>query len=256
MNGDTPDQANTVSESGGEELSPSTLDSYSRSSRRPAQLAGDPEYQPEYLIVGQVVAPFGLMGEMKVNIMTEFPQRFASMDELMLAPYSYMQPGLAPTGSVDPKAAVFPSSVAPRLRTRPTQQGFRPPAVPTPFHVERTRIHKGQLLLKLAGVADPETVDLLRGYWVIVPIAQAKKLPKGSYYLYQIVGLDVYTTEREHLGKIVDVLTLTANDVYVVRGPGVKDPTGELLVPAIRSVVKRMEMKRGRIVIAPLSEWT
>lgn len=207
--------------------------------------------------MGQVVAPFGVVGEMKVNIMTEFPERFSQMDELTLAPYSYMQGSPNPTGSPNPGPAVFPSSVAPRTRTvRPTQQGYRPPAVPTPFRVERTRIHKGQLLLKLAGVTDPDAVNLLRGYWVMVPIAKAKKLPKGSYYLYQIVGLDVYTTQRELLGKVVDVLTLTANDVYVVRGPGVEDPTGELLVPAIRAVVKRMEMKRGRIVIAPLSEWT
>lgn len=246
MNGDALDKPDIVSESGGE-LSPSTLDSSSLSSGGAAQPADD----PEYLIMGQVVAPFGVVGELKVNIMTEFPERFSQMDELTLAPYSYMQ------GSPNREPAVFPSSVAPRTRTaRPTQQGFRPPALPTPFRVERTRIHKGQLLLKLAEVTDPDAVNLLRGYWVMVPIAKAKKLPKGSYYLYQIVGLDVYTTERELLGKIVDVLTLTANDVYVVRGPGVKDPTGELLVPAIRSVVKRMEMKRGRLVIAPLSEWT
>lgn len=251
MNSDTSDQAHIVSESGGEPA-PSTLDSSSGLQATPVQPAGD----PEYLIVGQVVAPFGVVGEMKVNIMTEFPERFAQMEELALAPYSYMQPQLAPTGSHDAKTVQFPSSVAPRTRTRPGPQGFHPPTAPTPFEVQGTRIHKGQLLLKLAGISDPETVDLLRGYWVMVPITKAKKLPKGSYYLYQIVGLDVYTTEREYLGKIADVLTLTANDVYVVRGPGVKDPTGELLVPAIKSVVKRMEIKRGRIVIAPVSEWT
>ena len=31
---------------------------------------------PEYLIVGQIVAPFGVRGEMKVNVLTEFPDRF------------------------------------------------------------------------------------------------------------------------------------------------------------------------------------
>lgn len=233
-------------------MSPSTLDSSSASFASSAQ----PENEPEYLIVGQVVAPFGVQGEMKVNILTEFPERFATMDEMVLAPYGYMQSGLASKGTPDQKGVIFPSSVAHRTRIRPGGPGFRPPAAPTPFHVERTRIHKGQLLLKLAGVADPEAVDTLRGYWLMVPLTRAKKLPKGSYYLYQIVGLDVYTTEQQHIGKIADVLTLTANDVYVVRGEGVTDPTGELLVPAIRSVVKRMEMKRGRIVIAPLSEWT
>ncbi|HEX8600394.1 MAG TPA: ribosome maturation factor RimM [Chloroflexia bacterium] len=199
---------------------------------------------PEHLIVGQVVAPFGVRGEMKVNILTEFPERLAKMDEVILAPYEYEDLG-------------DPTSRRPVLRPRTrTPQGLVAPRKPTPFQVETTRVHKGQMLLKVRGVDTPEAVEVLKNCWVLVPIEKAKKLPKGSYYLYQIVGLDVYDTTRRYIGKIEDVLTLTANDVYVVRGPGVIDVTGELLVPAIKAVVKRFEMKRGRIVIAPIEEWT
>lgn len=199
---------------------------------------------PEHLIVGQVVAPFGVRGEMKVNILTEFPERLAKMEEVILAPYEYENLG-------------DPTSRRPVLRPRTrTPQGLVAPRKPTPFQVETTRVHKGQLLLKVQGVNTPEAVEVLKNYWVLVPIEKAKKLPKGSYYLYQIVGLDVYDTTRRYIGKIEDVLTLTANDVYVVRGPGVTEVTGELLVPAIKAVVKRFEMKRGRIVIAPIEEWT
>ncbi|MDQ5826011.1 MAG: ribosome maturation factor RimM [Chloroflexota bacterium] len=199
---------------------------------------------PEHLIVGQVVAPFGVRGEMKVNILTQFPERLAKMAEVILAPYEYEDLG-------------DPTSRRPVLRPRTrTPQGLVAPRKPTPFQVETTRVHKGQLLLKVQGVDTPEAVEVLKNYWVLVPIEKAKKLPKGSYYLYQIVGLEVYDTTRRYIGKIEDVLTLTANDVYVVRGPGVTDVTGELLVPAIKAVVKRFEMKRGRIVIAPIEEWT
>jgi 16S rRNA processing protein RimM len=89
----------------------------------------------------------------------------------------------------------------------------------------------------------------------MVPIEQARKLPRGSYYLYQIEGLDVYTTGGELVGKIEEVLSMAANDVYVVRGPGVDDPTGELLVPAVKEIVKKIDVDGGRVVIQPPSEW-
>jgi 16S rRNA processing protein RimM len=52
------------------------------------------------------------------------------------------------------------------------------------------------------------------------------------------------------------VITSSANDVYVVRGPGVTDTSKELLIPAIKSVVQKVDVDAGRLEIAPLEEWT
>ena len=204
--------------------------------------------EPDYLIVGQIVAPFGVKGEMKVNIMTEFPDRFSKLEAVILAPYSSMARADVPADALNPSTA-RPGPVRPG-------QNFRPPKEPTPFTIQSTHIHKGQLLLKVEGVEDPESVQALRGYWVLVPREQARKLPKGAYYLYQVVGLDVYTTAGDYLGKIEDVITGTANDVYVVRGQGVDDPVGELLVPAVKQFVKKLDVAGGKLVIVPPSEWT
>jgi ribosomal 30S subunit maturation factor RimM len=54
---------------------------------------------------------------------------------------------------------------------------------------------------------------------------------------------------------VADVLTTSANDVYVVKGPGVREPSGELLVPVVKQVVKRIDPDHGRIVIADPGEW-
>ena len=99
--------------------------------------------EPEHLIVGQVVAPFGVKGEMKVNIMTDFPDRFSKLEAVILAPFSSMAPGDAPSDALDPRTA----------RPGPLRPGqtFRPPKEPTPFTIESTHIHKGQLLLKVEG---------------------------------------------------------------------------------------------------------
>jgi 16S rRNA processing protein RimM len=204
--------------------------------------------EPEHLIVGQVVAPFGVKGEMKVNIMTEFPDRFKKLEAVILAPFNSIAPADVPTDSLNPGT----------VRPAPLREGqtFRPPRQPTPFSIDSAHFHKGQLLLKVQGVDDVESAQALRGYWLLVPTEQARKLPRGAYYLYQVVGLEVYTTKGDLVGKVEDVITSTANDVYVVRGPGVNDPAGELLVPAVKQIVKKLDVAGGKILITPPSDWT
>ncbi len=209
---------------------------------------------PDYLIVGQVVAPFGVKGELKVDILTEFPQRFKRLEQVTLAPFSYIPPGLAPSAALNPATVRQAGAGAGAASGTGTGAGTAPTG-PTVYAIQSTRIHKGQLILKLEGVDTANDAESLRGCWVLVPREQAHRLPAGSYYIYQIVGLDVYTTDGRYIGKVADVLTTTANDIYVVKGPGVHDPSGELLVPAIKSVVHRIDPQQGRIVIAPPEEW-
>ncbi len=199
--------------------------------------------QPDTLIIGQIVAPFGIKGEVKVNILTEFPDRFNKLEAVILAP---TDEGRVPAvGS--PQPVERPSGEQP-IR-------FRPPREPAWFEIESVRAHKGQALVKLVGVDDANSAATLRGYWMMIPLEQARKLPRGAYYLYQIEGLEVYTTGGDLVGKIAEVLSMAANDVYVVRGEGVTDPTGELLVPAVKGIVKKIDVAGGRIVILPPSEW-
>lgn len=202
-----------------------------------------PQPAPENLIIGRVVAPFGIKGEVKVTILTEFPDRFNKLEAVIIAPPNYVA-DTAPSPKPQPAASITQTS------------GFRAPKTASWINIESVRSHKGQALIKFEGVDNPESAELLRNYWVMVPLEQAHKLPRGAYYLYQLIGLEVYTTEGEHLGKLEEVLTTTANDVYVVRGPGVTGPTNELLVPAVKKVVKLIDVEDGRVVIVPPSEWT
>jgi 16S rRNA processing protein RimM len=202
---------------------------------------------PEHLIIGQVVAPFGIRGELKVNIVTEFPERVRKLKRVTLTPFRSIEPGLAPTAALDPSTV---------KRDWSAKGARRGPESATSYPVVSSQIHRGQMVLKLEGVASVEDADLLRGYWVVIPIEEVPALPSGAYYLYQIVGLEVYTTEGTYIGKIEDVITSTANDVYVVKGPGVTEPSGELLIPAIKLVVRRIDIEAGRLEIAPLEEWT
>ena len=73
-----------------------------------SQSSTSPVKAPEHLIVGQVVAPFGVKGELKANILTEFPDRFKQLEQIILAPFDSIAPGLAPTAALNPRTTRRP----------------------------------------------------------------------------------------------------------------------------------------------------
>jgi hypothetical protein len=70
-------------------------------------------------------------------------------------------------------------------------------------------------------------------------------LPAGSFYWHQVEGLTVTSTEGETLGSVAEIFRAGGGEVYVVRGGA----RGEILVPAIRDVVKELDPDAGRMVV-------
>ena len=73
-------------------------------------------------------------------------------------------------------------------------------------------------------------------------------LPDGSYYHFQIVGLTVFTVDGVPLGEVVDILETGSNDVYVIRD----DEGKEHLLPALKDVVKDIDLEKGLMLVQPL----
>ncbi len=138
--------------------------------------------EPSYLVVGQVLRPHGVRGEVRVKIITAHPERLEQHTYFYLAP---------------------PDS---------------PEAVQR-YAVEKLRSHKGTLLLKLGGCDDRDAAEELRGMLVQVRIEEAIPLEEGEYYYFQLIGVRVETESGEWIGQVTEVLETGANDVYVVRGP-------------------------------------
>jgi len=110
--------------------------------------------------------------------------------------------------------------------------------------VEETRLHQGLVLVKLEGLDDRDSAQALRGALLQVARDAVHPLPPGEYYVFEIVGLAVYDETGRHLGVVADVLETRANDVYVVDRA---DGQGELLLPAIRDVILRIDLEQGRM---------
>lgn len=116
---------------------------------------------------------------------------------------------------------------------------------PQPIAVEGVRFHKEFALLKLVGYDFRDQIDAIKGELLQVPIEDAIPLEEGEYFLFQLVGLDVYTDEGEHLGQLKDVIETGANNVFVVQSEGKKD----ILLPDTEEVVTDIDFDNGRLTV-------
>ena len=116
-----------------------------------------------------------------------------------------------------------------------------------PMTIDSAEWHSGKLIIKLSAIDSIEEAQKLRGKTVEIPHSQVQPLPEGQYYHFQLIGLEVRTTQGELLGKITEILTTESNDIYVVR-----NAKGEILIPAIEDVVKSVDLEQGHVVIEPI----
>ena len=160
---------------------------------------------PRYLVVARIVAPFGARGEVKAELRTDYPDRLASRTTVFLG---------------------------------------REDEEPRAYTLRGVRFHQGRALLSLVGCDDRTTAESLRGLLVQVPTAEAPLPPPGSFYIYQIIGLEVQGIDGALLGRVTAVLTTGSNDVYVVQGD-----KGEILVPAVSDFVRQIDLEHGRMIV-------
>lgn len=100
-------------------------------------------------------------------------------------------------------------------------------------------------VLKLEGINSVEEANKLRRCYIKIYRKDAVKLPKNRYFICDIIGLCVFDEQGGSIGTIVDVFQTGANDVYVIKN---KDKT-EILIPAIKEVIKEIDIKNGYMTI-------
>jgi 16S rRNA processing protein RimM len=113
----------------------------------------------------------------------------------------------------------------------------------TPATIERFNDHSGGRL-KLAGIDSRERAELLRGETIYCEVERAVGLLDGRYFEFQIIGLQVVTTENEILGSVVEIIETGANDVYVVR-----NESAEILLPATREIVLNIDLDSNTMTV-------
>lgn len=112
------------------------------------------------------------------------------------------------------------------------------------YQIEGVRYHKNMVLLKLQGIDNPEQAELLKNSFLEIDREDAVPLKEGTYFIADLIGLEVYTDEGNLLGKVDDIYNTGANDIYVV-----KDELGKtILLPGIKDVIKQVILDEKIIV--------
>jgi 16S rRNA processing protein RimM len=137
---------------------------------------------PARMVVGRVLRPHGVRGELVVEVLSDAPERFV--------------PGAA-------LAAGDPDAGGP-LR---------------PLEVSAARVHQGRLLLRFAGVQDRDAAEPLRGQLLSIPLEAARELGEDEFWRHQLVGLAVVDQDGKDRGVVDDVLPGAAHDLLQVRRP-------------------------------------
>jgi 16S rRNA processing protein RimM len=110
--------------------------------------------------------------------------------------------------------------------------------------VESARAKGGSVLLKLEGIDDRTAAEALSGAEIGVRRKDVYPIPEGTYYVFDLIGCKVLGQEGREIGLIDDVWKMPANDVFVVR-----DGTKEVLIPVVKSVVKKVDLERKVVEI-------
>ncbi len=113
------------------------------------------------------------------------------------------------------------------------------------FEIEYVKYQKKRVLLKLKGIDSIEDAEKYKQDYLKIHRKDAKSLPEDTYFIADLIGLDVFTNSNEFLGKVDDIFPTGSNDVYVV-----KDSLGkQILLPAIKDVINNIDIKNKRIIV-------
>ncbi|WP_456275521.1 ribosome maturation factor RimM [Bacillus sp. AK128] len=161
--------------------------------------------------VGKIVNTHGIRGEIRVISTTDFPEeRYAKGNSLFI----FLQ------NEKDP----------------------------IEVKVSGHRVHKNFDLLTFEGYTNVNHVERFKGSMIKIPEDQQGELNEGEFYYHEIIGCSVETVEGEKLGKIKEIISTGANDVWVVQRNGQKD----VLIPYIKDVVHEIDIENKLIIIQPM----
>ena len=113
--------------------------------------------------------------------------------------------------------------------------------VKTEYEIEKVRYQKDVILLKLKGIDIIEDAEKLKNHIISIPREEGKTLSENEFFIADLIGCEVY--ESELIGTVVDVFSTGGSDVYVIK----REKQNDLLLPAIASVIKNIDVKAKRI---------
>lgn len=166
----------------------------------------------QLITIGKIIKPHGIRGEMKVKILTEDPEEhFAPEEPLIL---------VSPDGKKKMEC-----------------------------HVESSRIVGNGMLLCVEEILDATQAENCRDWLVKTPMERLVLPQEDEYFVFDLVGLSVSTTDGVLVGKLIKVLPAGHHDLYEIEHPETKKKN---LIPAKKEFIKDVNLKKKTMIIEPI----
>lgn len=161
----------------------------------------------EYINIGKVVNTHALKGLLKANVYTE------NLLDIQKYPYIY----LSKNGKDFKK-----------------------------YEIIEAKESKNQVILNLKDVENIDEAESLKNYNIYIKNTELEKynpLDQNEWYIKDLIGLEVYDEENNHIGILKEVLELNT-DVYII-----KTLDKEILIPAIKQYVKKVDIENNKMIV-------
>jgi 16S rRNA processing protein RimM len=167
-----------------------------------------------WLAIARVLRPRGRRGEVVADVLTDFPERFATIKQAFLE---------------------------------------SPETGPQPVEIAETWWHEGRLILRFAGVDSISQAERLRGRLLMIPQRERVALRENQYYVWELVGCAVFCRgSRQPLGEVTGVEPTGGVELLRVQPSGSEGAqSDEMLIPFAQEICPEVDVGARRIVIDP-----
>ena len=120
--------------------------------------------------------------------------------------------------------------------------------------VESCETYGQKVVLKLRGIDSATDAEPFVGLDILLPCKGLVDLPEGTYYIFELVGLRVFTREGREIGTVRDVFETGGTPLLAIGAAGTERggrQREEILLPAARSICRVIDTASGRITIDP-----
>jgi len=109
--------------------------------------------------------------------------------------------------------------------------------------VERARVDKNTVVIKLSGVDDRNTSESLRNKYLVIP-KDMYQLPEDTYFVDDLIGMEVFDEEGNKIGVIDDINQNSIQDLYVIN-TGSKS----FMLPAVGEFILDVDIENKKMVV-------
>src|SRR5574342_104688 len=113
-----------------------------------------------------------------------------------------------------------------------------------PAEIESSRAHGDRALVKFKDIDSPEALRDLRHWTIEIPMAEARKLDRGEYFLHDLEGLELIDAAGKRRGVVKEAYEGGGGILLNVEGPN-----GEFEVPFAEEICTKIDLRRKKIIV-------